>query len=313
MLKATDSRPVHLLINPRSGYGGRKQLIHDLRGQIRRQGLPLVDYVTRAPADATRYVRQVADEAAAVVVWGGDGTINEVANGLEGKRVPILACPAGTENLLASQVKIPAEPDRIAEILRAGRTVYCDVARMNQRHFLMIAGIGFDGEVVRRLSTQRRGHSSHLAYFWPIWRTLWEHHFPPMRIIADGESIFDGPGLAFVGNIPRYAVGLRIARDAAPDDGLLDLVVFRCRTRRGLVCHSAWTTLRRHVGRPGVLYRQVREVRIETPEPVPTQADGDMAPSTPVSIGLCSERIQLLVPDREHRRSPWPWKGNSCT
>ena len=236
-----------------------------------------------------------------------------MASGLAGSEVPILACPGGTENLLAKELRIGGNPAEIVRILRNRRVVDCDVGQINGRHFLLIIGVGFDGEVVRRLSAVRTGHISHLSYFWPMWRTFWEHDFPRMRIIADGEEIFDDYGLAFVGNISRYAVGLRICRDALYDDGLLDLVVFSCRQQTALMLHAAWTLLRLHPLKGNVLYRRVRNVRIETDRPVPSQMDGDVGPDTPVDISISPDRIRLLIPPRRTGWAFWPWRGEEVT
>ena len=72
------------------------------------------------------------------------------------------------------------------------------------------------------------GHIDHFDYFWPIWRTFWEYKFRPMCVEVDGEEIFDGPGLVFVGNISRYAIGLQILHYADFGDGLLDVCVYKC-------------------------------------------------------------------------------------
>lgn len=302
------SKPVHLVINPKSGYGGQKRILGDLRHEIRRSGFSLVEHTTTAAGDATCYARQVAQDADAsvLIVWGGDGTVNEVASGMAGSNVPILPCRAGTENLLAKELKVPSEPRHIAQVLRSGQLVKCDIGRINDRNFLLIMGVGFDGEVVRRLAANRQGHISHLTYFWPLWRTFWEHDFPKMRIFADGQQIYDDYGLAFIGNISRYAVGLRICRDARFDDGLLDLVVFSCREQAHLVLHAAWTLLRRHPLKGNVLYRQIKNCRIETDRPVPTEADGDVGPNTPVDVSVAPEQVTLLIPRSQESRGLWP-------
>jgi len=300
--------PVHLIINPKSGYGGNRLLLSDLRLEFAAAGLELVEYTTKCPGDAARYAGGIRDQASAVVVLGGDGTVREAAGGLIGSTVPILPCPAGTENLLAKELRIPSHPREIINILKTGLVVECDVGCINGLQFLLIIGVGFDGEVVRRLAAGRTGHISHLSYFWPIWRTFWEHDFPRMRITADGEEVFNDFGLAFVGNISRYAVGLRICRDARFDDGLLDMVVFSCREQTALVLHAAWTLLRRHPLKGNVVYRRFRRARIETASPVPSQVDGDVGPSTPLDINVLPERIRLLVP-RRRGRFFWPWNG----
>jgi len=309
MAAIDNSLPVWVIVNPRSGYGGWQLLLADLRSAMAAADLEMVECTTTGPGDAARYARELPGKASAVVVWGGDGTVHEVAAALAGSSVPILACPAGTENLLAKELHIPSDPRRIVDVLRTGRVMDCDIGQVNGKRFLLIIGVGFDGEVVRRLTASRSGHISHLTYFWPIWRTFWEHDFPRMHIVADGEMIFDDFGLAFVGNISRYAVGLRICRDARFDDGLLDLVVFSCRERTALVLHAAWTLLRRHPLKGDVVYRRAKNVRIETDRPVPSQVDGDLGPSTPLDISVAAKGIKLLVPPAGATRGLWPWRG----
>ena len=309
MNKNRFDKPAHLIINPQSGHGGQKLLLADLRAAMRRYNIELVEYTTKAPQDATQYASSIANDASAILVWGGDGTVNEVVNAISGSDVPILPCPAGTENLLAKELRIPSDPRAIVEILRAGQLVECDVGRVNGQNFLLIIGVGFDGEVVRRLSIARTGHISHLSYFWPLWRTFWEHDFPRLHIIADGKEIFHDHGLAFVGNISRYAVGLRVCRDAQFDDGLLDLVVFTCQEQTALMLHATWTLLRMHPLKGNVIYRQVKQVRIETDREAPSQVDGDLGPTPPLDISISPKRVKLLVPPRRSGWNFWPWKG----
>lgn len=303
-------RTVHFIINPHSGYGGNQLPLADLHEALAQQGLRLVDFKTRWAGDATDYARQLDDPSSAVVVWGGDGTVNEVVNGIIGRDIPILPCPIGTENLLAKELQIPSDPLKIAEIFETGRTLHCDVGRINSRNFLMIIGIGFDGEVVRRVAAVRTGHISHLSYFWPIWRTFWEHDFPHMRIVADGQEVFNDVGLAFVGNISRYAVGLRICHHAEYDDGKFDLVVFRCREQSHLLLHAAYTLLRMNPLRGDAVYRQFQHLTIETSNPIPSQVDGDVGPNTPLDIRVLPTQVKLLIPHRRQDWSLWPWKGN---
>ena len=309
MIQIDKNRPIHIIINPHSGYGGQGLVLAGVSATLREAGFDVVEYTTRAAEDATRYAREIVGHAGLAIVWGGDGTVNEVVNGLTGTEVPILACPAGTENLLAKELRISLNPAEILKCVRHGRVSECDVGRVNGRNFMSIIGVGFDGEVVRRLANIRTGHISHLSYFWPLWRTFWEHDFPRMRITADGEEIFDDFGLAFVGNISRYSVGLRICRDALFDDGLLDLVVFHCHEQGSLMLHAAWTLLRMHPLKGNVIYRRLRNVRFETTKPVPTQIDGDVGPNTPIEVSVAPQRIKLLLPPPQSMKGIWPWKG----
>ncbi len=300
----------HIIINPSSGSGLQRKSLAEFRAALRAQGRTVTEHRTTGPDDATHYAAGILDEADLVVVWGGDGTAREVASALVGSDVPMLPCPKGTENLLAKELKVPSRPAGIAAVVAAGQTAEFDLGIVNGLDFLMIMGVGFDGEVVRRLATVRRGHITHLSYFWPIWRTFWEHNFPKIRVVADGEEVFNDYGLAFVGNISRYAVGLRICRDAEFDDGLLDLVVFSCQKQTALMLHAAWTLLRRHPLKGNVIYRQFRHARIESDPPVPSQADGDLGPDTPLDISVHPGRLRILVPPPRTSAGLWPWGGD---
>lgn len=290
------TKPIHLIINPSSGYGGRKHQLTTFRQSLARRGIVPVEYVTTGPHDGQRYARRIAASASKVIVFGGDGTVNEVAHGLAGAEVPMLIVPAGTENLLAKELSLPTHPEKLTDVLLEGKILRCDVGEVNGQSFHSILGVGFDAEVVRRVAAERTGHISHMAYFWPIWRTFWEHRYPPMRIEADGEEIFRGRGLAFVGNISRYSCGLRICLDARSDDGLLDLVVFPCTTQLGLVLHSARTLLKRQHGNNPILYRQGTSFRITPDAPATCEIDGDVGPLSPLEIGLAEYKHYLLAP-----------------
>jgi diacylglycerol kinase family enzyme len=305
------SAPIHVIVNPKSGGELQRARLGELRACLRTQGREVVEHRTVGPGDAGAYAGRLRGRAGAVVAWGGDGTVREVASALVGSPTPVLACPVGTENLLAKDLRRPAHPHYLADVIAHGRTVECDLGVVNGRHFLLIIGIGFDGEVVRRLAFIRRGHITHLSYFWPVWRTFWEHDFPRLRVLADGEEVFNDFGLAFVGNISRYAVGLRICREARYDDGLLDLVVFSCQEQTALLLHAAWTLLRLHPLKGNALYRQFRQARIETDRPVPSQTDGDIGPNTPLEIHVHPGRIRLLVPPQPPAFGFWPWHGET--
>jgi diacylglycerol kinase family enzyme len=230
-----------------------------------------------------------------LVVVGGDGTVSEAAGGMDGAGVPMLVLPSGTENVLAKYLGSTLDAERAWRVLQAGREVAFDVPMMNGRRFLLMGGVGFDAECVRRVAAGRGGHIGYWDYFWPIWRTFWECRYTEISVVADGDLIFEGSGLAYVGNIPRYAVGLKILRDAVPDDGLLDVCILACRGRMGVLRH-AWNVWRqRHVGREGVIYRRARNLRISAGEPVPVQLDGDLAGGLPAEFVMTSARVRFLI------------------
>lgn len=302
---------IRVIFNPVSGRSVARGVLGCILDRLRGEGLVVSLERTTGPGHARVLGRQCRDGGyRAVVVVGGDGTVNEVVDGMSGSTVPILVVPGGTENILAKYLGIVSDPDWLWNVLDAGRQLRFDVGVMNGRRFLLVSGIGFDAEVVRRLSIGRRGHISHLDYFWPIWRTFWGYRHPRLRVEADGESLGEGPSLVFVGNVPRYAAGLAILDRALPDDGLLDVCVFRCSGQLPLIRHAFDVLRRRQRDGLRVVYRQARHVRVESDGPVGIQLDGDWAGRLPAEYTIEEGAARFLVhrdwPSGAARNRPWP-------
>jgi diacylglycerol kinase family enzyme len=233
-----------------------------------------------------------------VVAVGGDGTIREITHGLVGSRKPLLIVPGGTENLLANELGLDRTLPKLARTFEAGFVRPLDLGNANGRYFTSITGFGFDGEVVKDVSQNRRGHINYFDYFWPLWRTFWRYRFDSMSVEVDGERIFDGPGLVFVGNISRYAIGLNILEHADFSDGLLDVCIYKCNSRTHLAKHSLMTIFQQHAYRGDVVYRQGKQIIVNSDNPdLPTEVDGDPGPAVPVRINLVPRAVNIMVPE----------------
>jgi diacylglycerol kinase family enzyme len=102
--------------------------------------------------------------------------------------------------------------------------------------------------------------------------------------------------MAFVGNMSRYSLGLPVVRDARPDDGLLDLLILPCRNHLQLLGHSLRTVLARHVERGGARYLRFRRIRIESPERVPFELDGDCGGRLPLDVEVRPKALYVRLP-----------------
>ncbi len=285
----------HFIVNPASGRGRTAAALREALERLSAAGHQGCIHTTTGAGDATAIARGLPD-AAAVVAVGGDGTVREVAEGLLGRAIPLAILPAGTENLVAKQFQIDASPVRLVGTLLNSDIREIDVGLVGQRAFLVVVGIGFDAEVVRRLSRRRRGHITHLDYFLPTWQSFWSHRFPSLSVHADGQLVFEDEGLVFIGNMPRYGIGLSILKNAVLDDGLLDICIFRCRSRLKLLSHAFRTACGRHLTSSDVLYLRAREIRVSSDAPVPFEVDGDDGGDLPADIRLSSQKLQILVP-----------------
>ena len=282
------------IINPVSGRRDMMPTVHRIAGEIRRAGGTLELLTTERFGHATILASNLHADVEAVLVVGGDGTVCEVVNGLGDRPLPFAILRTGTENLLARELGMPTEPPRVARMLLHGEPIAVDVGLINNRRFLAVAGAGFDAESVLRLSMRRKGHITHWDYFWPIWRSYWAHRFPTLRIDVDEERVFEGKGFAIFGVIGRYSVGMRVLNRARIDDGLLDICIFPCRSRRGLLAHIARVFCGRHLDGDHTLYYQCKKINITSASIVPVQVDGEAAGRLPAQCSIVPHAIRVL-------------------
>lgn len=306
---------IHALINPVSGRAGRRGILEELDNRLRRAGHKMQHFVSTGPDGLREAARRACEEGAdLLIVWGGDGTASAVVDGLPGEGLPILMLPGGTANILAKYLQIRLNIARLMAIIRAGREVRLDVmectarppeavaglpgqvAKPAGRRFLLVAGAGFDAECTRLLAARRRGHITYIDYVLPIWRALWSFQHPHLRVVADAQLVFEGPGLALVGNVPNYAVGLRVFPRALPADGRMDLCIFHCPSKPRILGHALSVLLQFHETDSDCLYRQVRELEIASPSPAPIQLDGDFVGRLPASFSVSGRQARFLVP-----------------
>lgn len=183
-----------------------------------------------------------------VVAGGGDGTISAIINRV-GTQVPITLLPIGSENLLAKFLKVPTEPDAIVRMLRDYSVRSLDLFRANDKMFLLMASVGFDADVVRRVHQSRRSHITRWAYRWAIIQAMMTYRWPAMRLRAIDElgqwQDYGRCHWVFGFNVPKYAAGISILPDARNDDGLIDVGMFR----GGNLLRGVWNYLLVTLGR----------------------------------------------------------------
>jgi diacylglycerol kinase family enzyme len=237
------------------------------------------------PDDRRALVERASSDAGCrcLVAAGGDGTVSALVN--EQPRVPVTVLPAGTENLAAQHFGLRRNPTWLARTIAAGAVHRADVGRLGDRRFLLMAGFGFDGDVVTRHHRSRTTRSGRVkpthraAYVEPILRSSLFYRFPQISVTIQDpgrEEILRGTTV-FVFNLPRYALGLPFAPQARQDDGLLDLVVFRDPGPFQALYYLWRVFCGTHLDHPGVMHRRIRRVVLGSDTAVPVQLDGDPA------------------------------------
>jgi diacylglycerol kinase family enzyme len=251
------------------------------------------------------------------VAAGGDGTVGLLTNRLP-PGIPLAVLPLGTENLLAKHLSVAADAGSVAHSIGAGHFVRLDAGLAGDRIFTLMAGCGFDADVVRRLHSQRTGHIHHLSYAKPILDAIRNYEYPPLRIRYAPAGADAGAPLsemlearwAFVINLPRYAGGLNFAPGASAVDGLLDVCTFREGSLWNGLMYLGGVVLGHHTSMRDFVAVQTRRLRIEADRPASFQLDGDPGGELPIDFSVLPQRLTLVVNRDWAERNQFLLNGN---
>jgi diacylglycerol kinase family enzyme len=230
---------------------------------------------------------------------GGDGTANEVAEGLLGSKAALGIVPVGSGNGLARCLRIPLDPAQALESLEHGVDRLIDIGTANGRLFLNVGGTGFDAVVgtdfqAAGRSGRRRGISTYVLL--SLLRVA-RYHAQPLRLEVDGTSHELRPFLVCLANGPQYGAGALIARGAKLDDGRLDVVVIDDAPRAVLLANVP----RLFTGRleRSRLYRRLTATKVVLTGQAPFvyHRDGEPEPAVArLEVGLVPCALRLRVP-----------------
>jgi diacylglycerol kinase (ATP) len=295
-----------LIYNPTAGPRDVRRGLKRVRALLRRRGWSVEIDLTEKPGDATALSRAAArDGYDAVIVAGGDGTINEAVNGLVGTQTALGVLPVGTGNMWAKQLGIPtytlANPLRLrdaADGLAEGTIRPVDVGQVNERYFLCWAGIGLDAQVTAEMEPRQRRIKRLGVLPYAIAAVLVARHFQGVRtrVSLDGSVVRGRTLLILVSNIRQYIGMLNVAREAQMDDGLLDVFVFKGLGFPYAVRHLLKIISQRYLQDPHVVHRQACQIEVRTEWATPVHVDGDPIGTTPVTLRAVPLALQVLIP-----------------
>ena len=186
----------------------------------------LLWYEVNKSKKAPKRVRDALQAGASLIVaWGGDGMVQRCVDALAGTDVPIGIIPAGTANLLAHNLGIPEDLDEAVRIALTGRRRPLDLGLVNGEHFAVMAGVGFEAEMIRDVDGRMKNRLGRLAYFWTGMRHA-RSAATQVKIKLDGAPWFQGKASCVLfGNVGRITGGIPAFDDARPDDGWLEVGV----------------------------------------------------------------------------------------
>jgi diacylglycerol kinase (ATP) len=319
-----------LIYNPSGGQVAIRHELDHVVAFLDRYGWSVTLRETSRPLQATELARHAANRGVRVVIAaGGDGTVNEVANGLVDTEAALGVLPVGTTNSWALQMGIPtlnpflpgtraikmieALEERVARPLPAnyyrkvlldaarvlveGRTVAVDVGELSGRYFLMWAGIGFDAASAKSVSLTEKRALGSWAYVLTAVGATYRYSGTDVWLNLDGKVVKVSTPLIVVSNIQLYGGMVKIGAKARVNDARLDVCIFKGDGFFTFVQHAMKILTHSHLQDPKVEYYQCREIVVESAHPLPVHVDGEPFTATPVAIRNVPSSLKVIVPE----------------
>jgi YegS/Rv2252/BmrU family lipid kinase len=285
-----------VIANPAAGTGRAAARVARLVRALESHGHSVDVRATRARGDASRQARDAEGRVDCIIAAGGDGTLNEVLNGLADPSRTLLAPFAlGTANMLARQLALPSDPERLAEVIRCAHTRRIDLGQTGKTRFLSVAGVGFDGLVTETLARSRRGTLGYRGYAAPILAALRRYAPPRITVRLDGGAPI-GCAFVIVSKLANYG-GIFCATPAAqPDSGVFEVCLFPTASVPDLARYAGAALWARFSRKSAFRIEKATRVEIAASEPTPVQLDGDHWGYTPLSLELTPAMVPMCVP-----------------
>lgn len=281
-----------VILNP-AARGARTQR---LRKQVEDLARGSVLCATTQAGEAERLARNAVTEGyQRIVAAGGDGTINEIVNGIAGHNVALGLLPLGTMNVFATELGLPVgDLAHCWKIIEQNRTHRVDLPRANRKHFVQLAGVGLDAQAVKETSRAFKRSFGPLSYL--ISAVQIASRTPPVLHIESKEAVAHEASFVLVGNGRLYGGRFPFFKQAVMDDGLLDVIVFKRLNYVDIIRYLQDVVFTPQISSPEVEYFQTKQLRVSSDETVPVEIDGELVGNCPVEFRIRAGGLRVLTP-----------------
>lgn len=283
-----------LLFNPKAGGRARAEGAERVCRLFAKEGWAVFPAPTRGPMTAGLVVREHEAEIDGVVVWGGDGTVNEALPALVGSHMFLAILPGGTANTLARELGAPRGTEAAVRRLAGGEARPVNVGMADSRPFLAMAGIGFDAWAAEHVSARLKRLLGRGAFFFAAVRGMREYAFQS-AVFRSGGREWEAP-FGVVSNSRFYGGGMVLSPGSDIRSPHLSLCLFQGRGVRAYLGYVAGVLTGSHARRGDVVCLEAAEVRVEGPPGIPYQVDGEPAGLLPVTIRSVPGKLSVLFP-----------------
>lgn len=298
---ATRPGRVWVIVNPVAGGHRATQAWERLRSQVEQAVGDCAVHFTTGPGHATDIGRNaVAAGVERLLIFGGDGTIQEAVASLRYSKVVLGVIPAGTGNDFSRTHGIPRDVGRALEIALTGTPRAIDLGVVNGRTYINVAGVGFDAEVAAWAKSRSRRFGGPVVYLAGVLTQLWAYHPQMLTYAVDGApSRTEQCLLISVGNGRYYGGGMMICPEADATDGLLDVIVGGNLGRLETLRLLPKVFTGRHLGQPKVSMLRGKRVEIQGPATLTVHADGEPVGRLPAVYELAPAALWVAMPDKQ--------------
>ena len=283
---------VLVILNP----AAKSDRARALKEKIKALSPRIVVRMTSTAGDARELARKALDEDfETIVAAGGDGTVNEVANGVAESDARFGILPVGTMNVFAAELGIPLNNLPAAwSVIEDGFLRELDLPMANGSFFVQLAGIGLDAEVVRLTTPESKKSLGPVSYLLTLAQVAAVK--PPTVILEPVDSHRREGSFVLVGNGRLYGGPFVLFKNARPDDGLLDVLVFKNQSHWDVVRYFQAVAFGNHADLHDVEYFQTKSMNVHSSAVVPVELDGELATVLPCTFGFRPRKFRVLAP-----------------
>jgi YegS/Rv2252/BmrU family lipid kinase len=285
-------RRIAVILNPAARGDRAKRL----RARIEGLGEGVVLQATSCGGEAESLARAAVKEGFdTVVAAGGDGTVNEVVNGIAGTDAALGLLPLGTMNVFATELGLPVNDlEACWQIVQANGTRRVDLPSANGKHFVQLAGVGFDAQVVQETSRAFKRSFGPLSYI--VNAAQIAARPPPQLRIESENAVTEEGSFVLIGNGRLYGGPFPFFKQAVIDDGLFDVLVFKRLNYLEIVRYMQDVIFSSQITSPEVEYFQTTSLRVTSETPVPVEIDGELIGNCPVDFRMNHYGLRVLAP-----------------
>ncbi|MBN6886083.1 diacylglycerol kinase (ATP) [Cytobacillus horneckiae] len=298
-----------IIYNPTSGREIFKRHLAEVLQKLEGAGYETSCHATTCEGDATIAARKaVENRFDLVVAAGGDGTINEVVNGLaeQSYRPKLGIIPTGTTNDFARALQIPRDVEAAADIIARGEMIPVDIGRMNDKYFINIAGGGRITELTYEVPSKLKTLIGQLAYYLKGIEMLPSIKSSEISVEFDGK-IFEGEAMLFLVGLTNSVGGFeKLAPDSSINDGMFSLFILK-KTNLAEFIRIVTLALRgEHLNDPHVIYANANRIKVHSKEKVQLNLDGEYGGNLPAEFVNLYRHLDVFVPFDKIRRQDRP-------